>query len=335
MQDYKNILIVRTDRIGDVVLTSPCFKIIKDNFSNAKLTVLVSPATKDLVVSNPFVNEVLIDDRESVNAGFLGFIKLVLNLRKRNFDLAIIFHTKKRTNFTCFMAGIPHRVGYKNDKFGFLLNDPIADKRHLGQQHEMDYCIDVLRHLKLNIGFPQLYVPENEATKEWADNWVSNNISNKNKIIAIHLGASDPAKMWPNDKFIFVIKNLIDKYSANIILIGGSNIYRQSGEVELKFNKNINNLVGKTTIAQTVSIIKHCDLLLSNDSGPVHIAAGLKIPVVALFTRNSAGINPERWKPIGQNNKCVLVSQKNMTLPESQVLDVKEVLEAVDSIFKL
>ena len=117
--NYRNILIVRTDRIGDVVLTTPAIEALRKAFPQARISILVTPVTRELVEGNPYLDEVLIDDRKGRHGGVFGFFNLVKTLRKRQFDLAIILHTKKRTNSLCFLAGIPHRVGYKNNKFGF------------------------------------------------------------------------------------------------------------------------------------------------------------------------------------------------------------------------
>src|SRR3990167_2028582 len=147
---FKNILIIRTDRIGDVVLTTPAIKALRDAFPQARMTILVSPGTKDLVEGNELLDEVLIDDRHGEHRGLFGYGKIVSLLRRRKFDLVINYHTKKRTNLLCFLAGIPVRTGYKNNKFGFLLNRPVKDERHFGKKHEAQYCLDILREFGID-----------------------------------------------------------------------------------------------------------------------------------------------------------------------------------------
>jgi len=144
MKAVNNILIVRTDRIGDVVLTTPSIKALRDAFPEARISLLVAPLTKDLVDGLEGVDEVLVDDRKGEHRGLNGYRTLIRQLKSREFDLAVIYHTKKRTNLLCALAGIPRRIGYKNDKLGILLTDRLIDQRHEGKKHEAQYCLNVL-----------------------------------------------------------------------------------------------------------------------------------------------------------------------------------------------
>ena len=112
MKEFRNILIVRTDRMGDVVLTTPALKALREAHPKARISILVSAYTKAIVEGNPYVNEVLADDRKRTHRGWIGFWRLVSEVRKRKFDAAVIYHTKRRTNWLCFFAGIPYRLGY-------------------------------------------------------------------------------------------------------------------------------------------------------------------------------------------------------------------------------
>ena len=150
MEPFKNILVVRTDRMGDVVLTTPAVKALREHFPQAHLTMLVTKNTKDIVVGNKFLDGIIAEDRQGEHRGFWGTLKLINLLRRKKFDLAIVYHTKRRTNYICFLAGIPRRIGYKNDKFGFLLTDPLKDARHLGLKHEAQYCLDVLKEVGID-----------------------------------------------------------------------------------------------------------------------------------------------------------------------------------------
>src|SRR5208283_5138589 len=142
---FNNILIVRTDRIGDVVLTTPSIKAISRAYPNARISVLVTPMTYDLINGNPYVDEILVDYVQGRHKGLLGFLRLSRDIRRKSFDLAIIFHTKRRYNLACLLAGIPYRLGYKNNKFGFLLTHPLKDQRPKGEKHEAQYCLEVLK----------------------------------------------------------------------------------------------------------------------------------------------------------------------------------------------
>ncbi len=365
MNVFENILVVRTDRIGDVILTTPAIRELRTQFPHARITVLLAPLTKNLLVGNPDIDEILIDDRMGVHSGGWGFFKLIQILRKKRFDLAVVLHTKKRTNALCFLSGIPNRIGYHNNKYGFLLTHPLNDRRHLGELHEAQYCLNVMRNIP-GIQHSQTERPLDDlclfvSRISEADAWVNDfmrqeNLSGENKIVAVHAGASDIEKRCSALFFSELIESLIKKYNVKILLLGADYLKDLSIEIvsELSPNSRLNvfDMVGVTSIEQMVSVLARCSLLISNDSGPVHVAASLKIPVISLFVRNKGGVNPERWRPLGQKSRFISVPrQKNGTddLHKKKSWNMGElknqewqdfitkdrILEEVDSLFKL
>jgi heptosyltransferase-2 len=297
MPDYRNILIVRTDRIGDIILTTPAIEAMRTNFPNAKITVLVSRVTRDLVDGNPYLDEVLIDDRQGRFKGALGFWQLVAQIRSRKFDVAFIFHTKKRTNLLCFLAGIPVRVGYTDKHYGFLLTRGFEDRRHFGEQHEVEYCLDILRKMGLKVASPSIFVPVDPKAEKWAQEWLTKNNPSGLKIVAIHPAASDSTKRWPAGCFIGLVDQLIDRHKCLVIVIGTGAAVDLARELRAQCSRTFIDLTGQTSVAQIVSLLRRCQLVISNDSGPMHLGAAAGIYVIALFLRNQPGINPERWRP--------------------------------------
>ena len=345
-KEFKNILIVRTDRIGDVVLTTPVIKSLREAYPASRICILINPLTQDLLKGNPYLDEILIDDREHQHKG-RGFFTLVNTLNQRKFDLAIIFHTKRRTNLLCFLAGIRRRAGYKNNKFGFLLTDPIKDVRHLGEKHEAQYCLDVLKHLGVKAGPLELFVPIQEEAIVWLKEFEQNNgLQPSDRLVIIHPGASDPSKRWPEGRFAEIIDSLTKRYAVKIILIGASHIQEVSEKILSLVNSPVIDLTGKTTVAQMAVLLKRSCLLVSNDSGPVHIASALGCPVVSIFTRNQPGINPGRWRPLSPQSRTVAVLPEqnyHFTFKKGgpiggqylELISAQTVLEAVDGLCKL
>lgn len=343
---YKNILIVRTDRIGDVVLTTPAITALRRHYPNAKISILIAPETRELVDGNSCLDEVIIDDRKGEYRGY-GFFKLIGLLRQKRFDVVINYHTKKRTNLACFLAGIPIRVGYKNKKFGFLLNCPIVDTRHKGEKHEAQYCLDVLGELGIESTDLNIHLPVNEKSVQWVELFCKDHhIEKKERLIAIHSGASDPSKQWSESHFAELIDDLADRYSAKIVMIGSSQVSESVKKIMSLIKNKAIDMTGQTTVGQLAALMARCNLLISNDSGPVHVAVGVGTPVISIFTRNQPGINPERWKPLGEQSRVVSVAPsqssgisfkkaRSMDAEYMELIAVTEVLEAVDSLFKL
>ncbi len=143
---YKRILIVRTDRIGDVLLSTPVIKNLRDAYPNAYIAMMVSPYAKEIVDGNPYLDEVITYDKDGKHKGWLRSAKFAKRLGQKKFDLALILHPTNRVHLVTFFAGIKKRVGY-NRKLGFLLTDRVEHTKQLGQKHEVEYNLDLVRYL--------------------------------------------------------------------------------------------------------------------------------------------------------------------------------------------
>jgi heptosyltransferase-2 len=344
-----NILVVRTDRIGDVVLTTAAVRALRKNFPQSRISMMVAPGTRELIEGNPDINDIIIHDRAGKNKGLLGFWRQVLHLRSKKFDWAIIFHTKRWTNMFCFLAGIPRRTGYCNEKYGFLLNDRVVDDREAGIKHEAQYCLDILNAVGVSAPLSQMQcvIPTNQDSDTWAKTWCVQNHCNLENLILINPSASDPGRQWPAERFAQIIELLQAKNIGPIAVIGTQNdlaAKKLLSLVSAQKNVQIFDLRGQTTMSRLIALLRQSRLLISNDTGPVHIAAALGKPVVSIFTRNEPGINPERWRPLGDKVKVVVtpykgeISFKKAKVIDSSYLDaisVESVWEAVDALLKL
>ena len=116
---FSRILVVRTDRIGDVVLTTPVLKALRENYPQSHIAMMVNPKTKELIEGNPYLNEVIVYDREKKDKGLWGFWKFVLGLKRKRFDLAIVLHTKNRVNLITYFADIKRRAATKTINSAF------------------------------------------------------------------------------------------------------------------------------------------------------------------------------------------------------------------------
>jgi len=346
MQTFQNILVVRTDRIGDVVLTTPALSALRRRFPAARITVLIAPSTKDILDENPDIDEILLDDRKGEHTQAQGFWGLVKTLRQKKFDLAIIFHTKNRTNLACFLAGIPTRIGYKNNKLGFLLTRQIRDARPEGKLHEARYCLELLKDLGVDANHDlKLIFPLKYHAEKWADKFFGeNDLLGNAPVIAIHPGASCVSKRWPPAKFRETIGKLEKELKAKVILVGGDDTKSIGEEITGSAGgSSIVNLIGRLHLSQLASVLKRCQLLISNDSGPVHVAVAVGTPVISIFGRNQAGLSPVRWKPLGPKDivlhkevGCVvcLAHNCNINFKCLEAISAEEVVESTKKILK-
>jgi len=297
MNKFQNILVVRTDRIGDVVLTIPAIRALKQAFPKSGLTVLTAVTTRSLVEGLPFIDEVMVED---LSLGWAGFFSLVRELRKRRFDLAVVYHTKRRTNAACFLAGIPQRLGYRDNKFGFLLTMPVVDTRHLGLKHEAEYCLDLLREVGVDSHDLRLEIASDPSAETWAEKFMASNFPNGN-VMALHADASCPTRRWPAECFSQLGDLLSEKLGAQVVIIGAEGGKPLARNIIRGMKSSAVDLTGQLSLAQLGSFLKRVKLLVSNDSGPVHVAAAVGTPLVCLFLRSQPGLNPERWRPLGKD----------------------------------
>ncbi len=340
---YNRILIVRTDRIGDVLLSTPVIKALRDNYPHAYIAMVVSPYGKNIVEDNPYLDEVIIYDKDGKHKSWPRSIKFARNLKKKRFDLAIILHPTNRMHLLTFLSGIRRRIGYDR-KFGFLLTNRIKHTKHLGQKHELEYALDLVRYLGIEPKDRILFMPLKTESEAWVEElFKQEGIKKTDRLLAINPGASCPSKIWPNERFADVASRLIEKYGFRVLVITGPKDLALAENVIKHMHQPAINLAGKTSVSGLASVLKRCDLFISNDSGPVHIACAVGIPVISIFGRDQKGLGPVRWGPIGKKDKilhkevgCIECLAHNCTKGFAclKAITVDDVVNAADSILK-
>ena len=297
----KNILVVRSDRMGDVVLTVPAMRALKQAFPGARVSVWLDASTKPLLDGLSFIDEILVEDK---SRGVWGYLAFVAMLWRKKFDLAVVYHTKRRTNAACALAGIPVRLGYRNNKHGRLLTRPVEDRRHLGEKHEAQYCLDLLQAIGIVSTDLSLELAHERNAETWADDLVAREFQGK-PFLVLHPSASCSTRFWPTKSYVKLVDLLADS-GMKIVLVGGKEAKDCAREISADVTFPVLDMTGKTSLSQLVSLLRRAHAVVSNDSGPVHVAAGLGTPVVSIFLRCQPGINPERWKPLGLKS-CIVV----------------------------
>jgi heptosyltransferase-2 len=303
--DFKRILVVRTDRIGDVLLSTPAIRALRYNYPAAYIAVMVSPYAKEIVEGNPDIDEVIIYDKDFKHRSWLRSLKFASRLGKKHFDLALILHPTNRAHLIAFFAGIKRRVGFDR-KLGFLLTDRIRHTKQEGQKHELEYSLDLVRHLGIQPQDKQLVMPIKPESEKWAEELFSRESLNaQDKLLGIHPAASCPSKIWPAERFAQAADKLADRYGFKVLIFSGAKDIRLAETLKNNLRHPAVNLAGKTSVSQLASVLKRCRLFISNDSGPVHIACAVGVPVISIFGRSQKGLSPQRWGPLGRKDKIL------------------------------
>jgi heptosyltransferase II len=274
-KQYRRILIVRTDRIGDVLLSTPVIQALRKKFPQAYISMMVSPQARDILEGNFYLDEVIVYDKDGKHKGVIGLFKFAGKLKKKKFDLAIILHPTNRMHLLTFLAGIPKRLGY-NRKFGFLLNLRKEHTKQLGLKHEAEYNLELLSDLGLNGNPKDLFMPIRDDSEQYVKELFRRaGIKETDKLLAINPGASCPSKLWPVESFVQVCEKLASRYNFKILILAGPREMHLANKIaaDPEIKGKIINFAGKTSVSQLASILKRCVLFISNDSGPVHIAS--------------------------------------------------------------
>jgi heptosyltransferase-2 len=344
--DFKRILIVRTDRIGDVLLSTPVIRALRDNYPFAYIAMMVAPYAKDIVDGNPYLDEVIIYDKDVKHSSWASSIRFALSLKKKRFDLAIVLHPVNRAHLLTFFAGIPRRIGYDR-KFGVLLTDRIRHTKQLGQKHELEYNLDLVRYLGIQPQDKNLFMPIKPESEEWVEAlFKQEGINKSHRLLAIHPGASCISRIWPADRYARVADRLVESKGFKIfILAGPQTLDLKAAEDVIKYMHHpVINLAGKISLSQLASLLKRCKLLISTDTGPMHIASAVGTPQVVIFGRNQPGLSPLRWGPTSKTHRilhkevgCIECLAHNCVKDFAclKAVTVDDVVNTVDLILKL
>ena len=300
----RGILLVRTDRIGELLLTTPAFGAVRESFPGAKITLVVKPSSSPVVEGNPCVDSIVKLDPGPDLDSLAKRLRFIRFLGSSGFDMVIIFNPSRFFNVAAFLSGIPVRVGYDR-KLGFLLTNAIEDKKYLCEKHEVEYNLDLAKAAGAGILSERPCFPFAETDERAAAEMLAKNGITGGAFVAVHPGTSNPEKSWPAERFARVCDKMIDGFGIKAVLVGGEEERRTAGEVKSKMRNPVLDLTGRLALKEFGALLKRAALLISCDSGPVHIASAVGTPVVALFGEARPGGSSKRWGPYGEGHIVV------------------------------
>lgn len=297
IKNAKKILIRGTNWVGDAVIAIPALREIRRLFPGAQLSLLVRPWVRDIYAGADFVDEVLDYDKEDRHRGAPGFLRLVSDLRRRRFDLAILLQNAFEAALIAWCARIPLRVGYARDGRRLLLTHACPIDPGVRRVHQAYYYLGILSGAGLLRDRPwerEDYVPSigirvREADRIAAEGMLrSAGVRPGDLVVGINPGAFyGEAKRWFADRYARVADALVKQYQARIVIFGSARDRRTAEEVAAKMDQPTVMLAGRTTLGELMGLLEECSLLITNDSGPMHLAAALDVPQLAIFGSTS------------------------------------------------
>ena len=295
------ILIIRSGGIGDVLMTTPLIKAIKNKFSSAKIDYLTGNWSKGVLEGNNDINEVIsFDDEIIFKKKLFKMFGLIKQLKKKKYDLCFVLDKSWHWGVFAYLSNVEFRIGFDRNGEGFANNLNIP---YDGSKYELDYYMDTVRLLGIKKTDKNMLLDLTEKDKKFGDDFLLNNNLKNKKLIGIAAGgAENPGqkmhvKRWHKEKYIELVKFILkEKKNAAILLFGGKNDVELNESIVKETDKiKTYNLAGKTTIKQAAVLMKKCKVFVTHDSGTMHIAAAMKTPLIVLF----GATNPKRFAPRG------------------------------------
>lgn len=308
-ESIKRLVVRAPNWIGDAVMCEPSLRGLRSLFPHAELTVLAKPSVAELFSGHAGVDRIVLYDDRHLHAGLSGKWALAETLRRQRFDLAVLFQNAFEAAFLTWLAGIPRRYGYATDGRAMFLTDPVAVPDLRSPVHQVVYYWNLLKPLGLN-GEPMVPAltvsPDEERTM--GERLASAGIGPSDLVIGINPGSTyGAAKRWLPDRFAEVAQRLVgrlrgdEEREAAVVIIGAKGEETLGRRIAAQINARTAVLSGTTTIRELMAAIKRCRLLLTNDTGPMHIAAAFGVPVTAIF-------GPTDWRttsPYGRKD-CIV-----------------------------
>lgn len=282
-QPLQRILVRATNWIGDAVMTTPALAALRAHYPEAEIVLLANPLVAQLFTFHSCVDRVVIYDKKGIHAGIGGFWRIVTELRAQHFDAAVLLQNAIEAALLAVFAGIPCRAGYTTDARRLLLNYPVSVTSADKQLHHTDYYLHLLGQLGINGGDEKLRLDCSVEEQQWAKAMLASD-ERHDRVIAINPGAAyGSAKRWFPERFALVADMLAKRYNAQILLTGGPAETDIGADIVGAMDSTVINMIGQTSVRQMMSLLAQCELLITNDSGPMHVAAAFDVPIVAVF----------------------------------------------------
>ncbi|MDD5712982.1 MAG: glycosyltransferase family 9 protein [Smithellaceae bacterium] len=340
-----NILIVKLSAIGDVIHTLPSLSALRKRFPQAHITWVVEQAAADLVVGHPYLDSVIVSTRKGwagkLRGGNIGAVvaemrELTGALRSRPYDLVIDFHGLFKSAVLAGLCRGKRKLGYRSlqELSGLFYTERIPEDM---EKHAVDRYLDFARYLGADVSKPEFLIPvafENERRTEALLKEAG--IASGERFIAVSPVALWKTKLWSDEKFAALCDMMISRLGVKVVLTGGAAApLMRIGNL---MKENAVNLGGKTTLKDLAALYRRAALVVTTDSGPMHLAAATGTPVIALF----GPTDPRRTGPYGAGHTvlqkslpCVPCFKKNCEKMDCmRGIGVDEVFAAVEEKMK-
>jgi len=271
----KRILIFNVNWLGDVVFSTPFIRTIKKNFPQSHIACIVPSRCREVLDTNPNVNEIIEFDERSTHKSLISKLKFARDLKGKKFDAAFLLHRSFTRGLIVWFARIPERIGYLNGKRAFLLTKNIGPQK--GAVHRAQYFLNLAHRCGLAVesGPCDFFVTEHD--EEWAGGFLKGaGIDEADRLVILNPGGNWMPKRWPKENFAHLADRLMEELGVKILITGAAKDEGLAGEIADMMRNGPVIACGRTTLRQYAALAKRANLVISNDSGPLHIAFAVK-----------------------------------------------------------
>ncbi|HEX9156017.1 MAG TPA: lipopolysaccharide heptosyltransferase II [Nitrospira sp.] len=290
-QAAKQIVVRGPNWLGDAVMCEPALRGLRRIAPEARISLMVKPAVAELFKVHPAIDQLLVYDDKGRHAGWSGKWTLARELRRARFDLAVLFQNAFEAALLAFAAGVPRRYGYATDGRSVFLTEPVAVPDRNAPVHQVEYYWNLLKPMGLtgDPSVPELCLARDE-TQAMAVRLEQAGVGENDTVIGLNPGSTyGGAKRWLPERFAEVTNRLCQTLAqsqgkrVSAMILGAKGEEQLGREIARRLSLPSVVLSGATTIRELMAAIKRCAVLLTNDTGPMHIASALRVPVVAIF----------------------------------------------------
>jgi heptosyltransferase-2 len=285
---FRRILVRSTNWVGDAVMSLPALDALRQRFPRSEIVVLSKPSVSDVYWNHPAVSRQIIYRPDGEHSGPMGLAKLVRELRAERFDAALLFQNAFQAALIAWLARIPLRIGYACDGRGFLLNDAVEPPLPAVYGHQVYYYLELLFRAGVIDKPPavkEIGLRPSEPDKNWAVKKLEGmGLGGPRFLVGLTPGAAfGPAKRWLPERFAGLGDRLIGALNADVMIFGSAAERPLAQQIAGLMNHAPVIVAGETSLRQLLALMAHCKLIVTNDSGPMHLAAALGVPLVAIF----------------------------------------------------
>lgn len=329
-EHVKKVLIIKPGAIGDLLHLTPVIRVLGQKFPSAQITLLVgSKATASMFEHNPYVHETIVFEKKGEHRSLAALLRLRNRIRDGKFDLILNFQRSNLKAWFLASAAFPCRL---------LVYHKAKDR----VVHAVVNHLETIAPLGITTSDIDLELFTSAEDESFAAGLLGGPEYAGKKIICLNPGASNRIKCWSTDRFASLADRLIDELDAKVIIVGGGDERDLADSICTGMKNTPLDMLGKMTLTQLGAVLKRCDVLVSGDTGPMHLATAVKTPVVALF----GAIDPRRTGPVGKGHrvirhaevKCVPCMAKTCGNPVylecMEKIEVDEVLNSVVGILE-